>query len=289
MSETTRIGNDQISVEVSPLGAEMQSITTADGAQWLWDGDAKYWGGRSPILFPMVGKAPKDTISIDGKSYPMSQHGFARRSEFELAAADATSCRFELMGTEASWQVYPFDFLLAVTHRVEGARVIVTAEVTNRDHKVMPFGIGFHPAFVWPLPGAAVETHGITLDNGGEPPLIRLDHGLVVTKELPSPFQAGMLVLEHDLFEADAMLFPDGAGAGLTYGCPGGPSIKFEFENLPNLALWSKPGAPFVCIEPWHGTAALVDGSDDLEQRPFAKVLGPGATARFEFRAEVRA
>ncbi|MDB5537803.1 MAG: putative lacX protein [Devosia sp.] len=288
MSETTRIGNDQITVDIAALGAEMQSITTADGAQWLWSGDAKYWSGRSPILFPMVGKAPNDTISIEGKSYAMGQHGFARRSEFELVAASATSCRFELMATEASWQVYPFDFLLALSYEIEGTAITITAEVSNRDHKLMPFGIGFHPAFVWPLPGSPANTHGVSLDNGAEPALIRLDHGLVVPEELLSPFQAGMLVLEHDLFEADAMLFPEGAGAGLSYGCPGGPSIKIDWTNLPNLALWSKPDAPFICIEPWHGTAAEVGGSDDLEKRPYSNVLGPGATARFVMRVEVR-
>ncbi|HTM76908.1 MAG TPA: aldose 1-epimerase family protein, partial [Devosia sp.] len=239
-------------------------------------------------LFPMVGRAPNDRISIDGKSYAMGQHGFARRSVFELVEASATACRFELAASEASLQVYPFDFLLAVTHAVEGSAVTVTAEVTNRNHRLMPFGIGFHPAFVWPLPGATTDTHGITLDNGAEPALLRLEHGLVQPRELPSPFQAGMLVLEHDLFEADALLFPQGAGAGLSYGCPGGPSIKFDWENLPNLALWTKPDAPFICIEPWHGMAAEVGGSDDLEARPYSDVLGPGVTARFSWRAEVR-
>lgn len=284
----TRIGNEQISVEVAALGAEMQALTSADGANWVWDGDPKFWGGRSPILFPMVGRAPNDRVSIDGQSFAMGQHGFARRSEFTLAAADATSCRFELTANAATREMYPFEFLLAVTHAVEGSAVTITAEVTNRDHKLMPFGIGFHPAFVWPLPAAAADTHGIILDNEGEPALLRLDHGLVVRKQLPSPFQAGRLVLEHDLFEADAMLFPEGAGAGLSYGCPGGPMLKIDWENLPNLALWSKPGAPFICIEPWHGTAAEVGGSDDLEARPYSEVLGPGATARFGMRVEVR-
>lgn len=288
MANSMRIGNEQLTVEVAALGAEMQSIRTADSADWLWNGDANYWGGRSPILFPMVGRAPQDRVTIEGKSYNMEQHGFARRSEFTLAAADATSCRFEVAASEASRAVYPFEFLLAVTHRVEEAAVAIVAEVTNRDHKLMPFGIGFHPAFVWPLPGAKAEGHNVTLDNGAEPALIRLDHGLVVPQELSSPFQAGVLGLEHALFARDAMLFPEGAGAGLSYGCPGGASVKIDWTNLPNLALWSKPDAPFICIEPWHGTAAEVDGADDLERRPYGQVLGPGAMARFEMRVEVR-
>ena len=282
----TRIGNEHVTVEVSPLGSEMQSIVTSDGQSWLWDGDAAFWSGRSPVLFPMVGKAPNDQVAIDGQRYGMSQHGFARRSEFALVDSGADFCRFELVASTVSKSLYPFDFVLALTHRLVGRAVVVTAEVTNRDHRPMPFGIGFHPAFVWPLPGCAGLEHSVTLDNGGEPDLVRLSGGLVKPEKLPSPFAAGRLVLEHDLFADDAMLFPEGAGAGLTYAA-GDRAIHFTWENLPNFALWSKPGAGFVCLEPWHGTAAEVGGSDALEQRPYAEVLGPGATGRYSFRAEL--
>lgn len=281
-----RIGNGQVVVEVSPLGAEMQSIVTADGQNWLWDGDAGFWGGRSPVLFPIVGKAPGDHISVDGQRYPMGQHGFARRSEFTLAGEGADYCRFELRASQASRSIYPFEFLLALDYRVEGRAVTVTAEISNLDHRPMPFGIGFHPAFVWPLPGCEGLEHRVVLDNGGEPALVRLSGGLVKPERLASPFRQGELVLEHDLFAADAMLFPEGAGAGLRY-IAGERAIHFTWENLPNFALWSKPGAPFVCLEPWHGTAAEVDGSDELSERPYSELLGPGATGRYGFKVEL--
>src|SRR5690349_16870655 len=79
MTDLTRIENAFLTVDVSPLGAEMQAIATPDGRNWLWNGDAAFWSGRSPVLFPIVGKAPDDTLLIDGKPYPMGQHGFARR------------------------------------------------------------------------------------------------------------------------------------------------------------------------------------------------------------------
>lgn len=281
-----RIGNEHVTVEVSPLGSEMQSIVTSDGQSWLWHGDAAFWGGRSPVLFPMVGRAPNDQVSIDGQRYRMGQHGFARRSEFVRTDSGADFCRFELAASEASKSLYPFDFVLALEHRVVGRGVVVTAEVTNRDHRPMPFGIGFHPAFVWPLPGCEGLEHSVMLDNGGEPPLIRLSGGLVKPEKLPSPFAAGRLVLEHGLFADDAMLFPEGAGAGLTYAA-GDRAIHFTWENLPNFALWSKPEARFVCLEPWHGTAAEVGGSDDLAERPYGEVLGPGASGRYSFRVEL--
>ncbi|UJW87546.1 aldose 1-epimerase family protein [Devosia sp. SL43] len=284
--QLTRIGNEHLTVDVSPMGSEMQSIVTSDGQSWLWDGDPAFWGGRSPVLFPMVGKAPGDHISVDGVRYPMGQHGFARRSEFALAESGADFCRFELRSGHASRSVYPFDFGLVLEHRVDGRAVTVTAEVTNADHRPMPFGIGFHPAFVWPLPGCEGVDHTVTLDNGGQPELIRLSGGLVAPHALPSPFKQGVLTLKPELFDADAMLFPEGAGAGLSYAA-GEKAIRFSWENLPNFALWSKPGAEFVCLEPWRGTAAKVGGSDELAERPYAEVLGPGATGRYSFKVEL--
>jgi galactose mutarotase-like enzyme len=263
----------------------MQSITTSDGQSWLWNGDPAFWTGRSPILFPMVGKAPGDQLTIEGQSFSMAQHGFARRSEWTLADSGESHCRFVLRASAATRTVYPFDFELALEHRLEGSAVAVTAEVTNRDQRPMPFGIGFHPAFVWPLPGCDGLDHTITLDNRAEPDLIRLRGGLVDNDPLPSPFKGGALVLRHELFTADAMVFPEGAGFGLRYGA-GGRAIHFTWTNLPNLALWSKGGGPFVCLEPWHGTAALQGGSAALEDRPYTEVLGPGASSRYGFRAE---
>ncbi len=286
--QLTRIANDQITVDVAALGAEMQSIQTRDGRHWLWHGDATYWTGRSPILFPIVGKAPNDTVSIEGERFQMSQHGFARRSNFELVVEESDRCVYRLTASEASRAMFPFDFQLDVEHRVEGRAVVVTAEVVNRDHRVMPFGIGFHPAFSWPLPGAGGQKHFIDLDEGGAPALHRLSGGLVNPQPLPSPFAEGRLELDHSLFAEDAMLFPEGAGAGLVYGPEKGPRVHFTWENLPNLALWSKSVAGFVCLEPWHGTAAEVGGSDDLGERPYSELLGPGARARFSFKAELR-
>ncbi|MBB3445353.1 aldose 1-epimerase family protein [Rhizobium sp. BK379] len=289
MSSTVRIANQFLTVDVSSLGAEMQALTSSDGRSWVWNGDAAFWTGRSPILFPMVGKAPNDVLKVAGHSAPMGQHGFARRSEFALASSSEASCRYELAASEATKAVYPFDFLLAVIHSVEGRALTVAAEVTNRDNRPMPFGIGFHTAFRWPLQDAENKPHTVTLDNGAEPALVRLEGGLISPKKLASPFVAGRLVLDHSMFEQDAMIFPEGAGPGLRYGAEGGPSMHFSFENLPNLALWTKPGAPFLCVEPWHGTAAENGGSDDLEGRPYTKVLAPGETTRFSYTVEILA
>jgi galactose mutarotase-like enzyme len=283
MPTTTRIANDVVSIEVSSLGAEMQTAMTRDGVNWLWNGDATFWTGRSPILFPIVGKAPDDTLLIDGKPYSMAQHGFARRREFSLATATATLCRYTPDATDETRTAYPFDFRLSVEHSLDGPSLTVAAEVENRGDVPMPFGCGFHPAFLWPLPGGEGRPHLVALDNSAEPKRQPLENGLLSRHREPSPFDAGRLVLAPGQFENDALVFPEGAGDGLIYEADGGPALTFHFENLPNLALWTKPGAPFLCIEPWHGTAAEFGGSRELNDRPYTTVLSAGKSARFAF------
>jgi galactose mutarotase-like enzyme len=281
----TQISNDDLTVEVSSLGSEMQSVVTSDGQSWLWHGDGTFWAGRSPILFPIVGRAPGDHISVDGERHPIAQHGFARRSEFELMENGGDFCRFRLIAGPTSLMIYPFDFELVLEHRLEGRSVTVTAEVTNRDSRPMPFGIGFHPAFLWPMPGADGQPHQVVLDNGGEPVRATLSGGLIEREMQPSPFEEGVLVLDHALFADDALVFPEGAGAGLRYQA-GDKAIRMTWQNLPNLALWTKGEAPFICLEPWHGMAAVAGGSDAIEERPYGEVLGPGASGRYSFRVE---
>ncbi|MBU2326448.1 MAG: aldose 1-epimerase family protein [Alphaproteobacteria bacterium] len=287
MPHTIRIENADLIVEVSTLGAEMQSLKTADGRNWLWNGDAAWWTGRSPILFPIVGKAPGDMLAVNGTTYPMAQHGIARRREFTLVEQNTSACCHELASTSETRAVYPFDFRLTLEHRLDGRKLSVTATVENTGDMPLPFGIGFHPAFLWPLPGAENKIHAVTLDNGAEPGVVQLEDGLI-GKTLPtSPFKAGRLELSHSLFDNDALIFPEGGGTALTYGAEGGPSLFFTFQNLPNIALWQKPGAPFLCIEPWHGMAAHAGGTAELVERPYTLALAAGDAMRFGFSVEI--
>ena len=282
-----RLSSDVLSAQVSDLGAELQSLTTSDGSSLLWHGDPAFWSGRSPILFPIVGKAPGDQIEVDGVLYPMGQHGFARRSLFALTEQACDFCRHELVANDETRAVFPFEFRLALSHRLSGAVLKVEASVENTGSVPLPFGLGFHPAFAWPLPWAKDKIHMVTLDNGAEPLLAHLENGLLDAARLPSPFRKGELRLSHSLFAQDALIFPEGAGDGLRYGPKDGPSLRFHFKGLPNLALWTKAQAPFVGIEPWHGMAATAEGGQGLRNRPYTMDLLPGTVKSFAFSVEI--
>jgi galactose mutarotase-like enzyme len=283
-TDTLTIASDDLAVTVSASGAETQSICDRTGREFLWQGDPAHWSGRAPVLFPIVGAAPGGRIVVDGHAAGMAQHGFARRSRFAVDEHGPGHCRHRLVASAASRAVWPFEFRLDISHALDGPALTVTAEVHNDDRRTMPFGFGFHPAFAWPLPGAEGRPHLVVLDNGAAPGLRRIDaDGLLTDTDHPSPFRAGELALDPGLFAGGALIFPEGAGCGLSYGAEGGPVLHFTFSGLPNLALWTRPGAPFLCVEPWHGMAARAGAGPDVADRPFTRHLPPGEVARFAF------
>lgn len=278
----THLHNDVLSLAIAPLGAEMQYLRTAAGDDLLWDGDAAFWTGRAPVLFPIVGRAIGDRIAVGEHTAPLPQHGFARRSRFTLEEQTPTYCRHVLRATPQSRKVYPFEFALHLSYRLDGGTLDVGAKITNEDSRPMPFGFGFHPAFRWPLPHADQTAHHVTLAGGGNPDMRELDDGLLKPAAIDGPFVNGDLVLKEEMFAKGALVFPNGSDR-LRYGAPGGPSLSFAFDNLPDLALWRPIGAPFICIEPWHGTASYVGDGPQLADRPNAITLEAGQTAEFGY------
>lgn len=279
-----RLRSEHLRVAVRPLGAELRSLQTADGAEWLWQGDEAWWAGRSPLLFPVVGRSRDGTMLIGGKSYPMAPHGFARTVDFEVRSATAERVEFSLHAREETYTSYPFDFSLTVTYRLEGPSLLVEAELHNLGASPMPAQFGFHPGFNWPLPGAEGAEHSIELGLDAAPPCYRLDfEKLLIREPEPSPFSEGRLVPTPIMFENDAMIFLDGIGDEITFASKGA-RIDVMTKNLPHLGLWQKPGAPYLCIEPWHGTAPFSDAAHHLEARNGAIILPPNKVEIFSMK-----
>jgi galactose mutarotase-like enzyme len=191
-----------------------------------------------------------------------------------------------LRASDATRESFPFDFFLSVTHAVEGRSLVTSIEVGNLDTRDMPFGFGFHPAFVWPLPGGEGRRHYLKLANQDEPRFLQLgSDGLILPEAHNSPFVQGEMTLQHEQFNNDALLFPFGIGDGITFAAEGGSSVALSWTNLPNFAVWQKQGAPYLCLEPWHGMAARAGAGDAMTARPGTVTLQANATVKFELRA----
>ncbi|PKB19465.1 galactose mutarotase-like enzyme [Novosphingobium kunmingense] len=277
------IASDQLRAEISPRGAELQRLTTADGLELLWDGDPAVWSGRAPLLFPIVGALAEGHFRYGGRNYPMARHGFARVSTFALVDTRADLATFRLVDTPDTREDYPFEFVLDVTHSVEGATLTCKAVVTNTGEKTMPLSFGFHPALRWPLPfGAPRGDHCLTFAEDEPAPIRRLDEdGLLRAERLPSPVERGTLRLDDGLFDDDALVFDAPVSRSVTYGAPGKPGLRVDFEGMPYLVVWTKPGADYVCIEPWQGQPDPAGFTGDIRDKPGVVLVQPGDEARF--------
>lgn len=285
----TRIDNGFLAVEVSPRGAETRSIRRG-GQELLWQGDAAIWPGRAPILFPITGRAEGDLVAVRGRAARMTIHGFALHSDFTLTDQGADSCRHELVASDATRALYPGEFRLVVEHRLHGPALRVTASVENRGRAPMPFGFGFHPGFVWPLPGLTGQGHEITLENGAEPLAMLLDGGLIAGPRLPSPFLRGRMAVTDAAFAADSsIVIAEGAGSALRFGAGDGRGLRIGWRGLSHLVLWHPPGAGFLCIEPWQGLPARKGAGPEIADRPFALTLAPGARRDFALSVDTAA
>lgn len=276
------IRNEALSVAISTRGAELQSIRTADGEEWLWQGDERFWTGRAPVLFPVIGRSPGGHVLIDGAPFPMESHGFARGSEFAVSEQSPTSCAMTLTASATTRACFPFDFSMRISFALCAATLVVRADVTNEGAVAMPFCIGFHPAFRWRMPGAGEAEHRIVLDGAGDLAHRRLDaDGLVTGTNEPSLFRSGTLVLDPGHFGAGALILESGADDLAVSYAAGRQEIRLMCHDVTHLGIWSILGAEFVCIEPFWGSPAVAGGSNELGRRAGAQQLRPHESRSF--------
>ena len=277
-----------IEATVKADGAELCSLRNAEGIELLWQAGPA-WPRHSPILFPIVGRLKNDQLRHRGKSYPMTQHGFARDHRFEWVEQGTNSCKLVLTDNEATRTRYPFAFRLEVTYTVDNADLNVAFDISNTGDENLPASIGAHPAFNWPLlPGLAKEAYALHFSHDEPAPIRRLEGGLMRAKPEPSPIRGNTLALSERLFDDDAVILDRLASSSVRYAAERGPSIEMFWEGLPELGVWSKPGgAAFVCIEPWHGFASPAEFDGEFSGKPGVMQIAPGEKRSLGYRVRI--
>ena len=271
---------------VSPHGAELQSLQ-CEGREYLWHGDPAYWGRRSPILFPMVGKVYGGVFRVDGKEYPMGQHGFARDSEFVFDGE-----RYVLAGCPL--EKYPYRFALSVRYRAEGRRFYAEWEVLNTDTRDIHFQLGAHPALLLPDYNESDPVHGYLqcFDAAGKvvsQPMLShgLSEGYLTELDAPVPMpvdEDGLLPITGETFSIDTFMLEHGSVKSVTLlDKSRRPYLSVGSDQTEAYGIWApyKPGCPFVCLEPWCGITDLVGFQGELSERYLDHRLKPGE--KFEF------
>ncbi|TPM35839.1 aldose 1-epimerase family protein [Mesorhizobium sp. B2-3-5] len=285
MADSQTLHGDGISVVVAGQGAELVSLRDARGFEFLWQAGPA-WRRHSPVLFPIVGRLKGDQLRHRGRTYPMTQHGFARDKLFEWAETGPRSCTLVLTDDADTRAHYPFAFRLAVTYTLERQQLGVAIGITNTGDEPLPASIGAHPAFNWPLlPELPKDAYRLTFAEAEPAPIRRLKDGLLLPQSWPTPIRGKTLTLSERLFDDDAVILDQPAGTSVRYAAEHGPAIEVSWQGFEELGIWSKPGgAPFLCIEPWHGIASPVGFDGEFSDKPGLMLIEPGVKRSLSYR-----
>ena len=160
------IKNAYLTVEISPKGAELQSVKGTDGHEYIWQADPKFWASHAPIMFPVCGGLKEDAYYLDGKRYPMTKHGFAKLCDWKVAGTKENEAVFEL--TEKH-EGFPFDYVFRCTYTLKERSLVIAYTVENRGNVPFFYGIGSHEAYATPggLEGCTIETGSHDGENEG--------------------------------------------------------------------------------------------------------------------------
>jgi galactose mutarotase-like enzyme len=286
--DLVEIRSEGLAVRINPVGAELFAIAAPDGRALLYDGDPAFWSFRAPLLFPVVGMLANGRYRTQGRFYALEKHGFARRRRFRLADRAADRAVLYLEADAETLAVYPFRFRLEAAFHLAGAALTVTARVCNLGAETMPASFGFHPAFPWPLPGGGERLGHTIVFAEDEPAPIRQvgPDGLVRSEALASPVEGRTLRLRDGLFANDALIFDALRSTSLVYAGPEGRGLRISFQGTPLLGLWTKPGAPFLCVEPWSGLADPEGFDGDIFEKPWILALEPSEERSFAMTIE---
>jgi len=279
----TTIANDFLTASILHKGAELCSLKTSD-IEYIWEGNPTFWGKHSPILFPVVGTLKNNSYVFENKQYQMFRHGFARDLNFELVAKSNTEVSFSLKNSESSLLMYPFEFELIVTYILDNKKLKIQYHVRNFSDKTMPFSIGVHPAFSLKNDFQNYSLD-FELDELLEYHLLEWD--LLSDKTEKIELVDKKMHLNYDLFENDALVFKQLKSKTIAIAEHGNPFLRINFSQFPNLGIWTKKDAPFICLEPWFGFADEITSSGDILEKNGIILIDKKSEWRTEFEIEI--
>lgn len=266
------IQNQELSVTVSDFGAELRSIRSKDGTEYLWQGDPTFWKDRAPNIFPYVARLTEGKYSLKGRVYQMKIHGFVKYTVLEAQKKSEDVLNFVLKADEETRRQYPWDFIYRITYRLRGTVLEVENQVENLGDERMYFGIGGHPGFNVPLEeGLAFEDYQLKFSAPCRPWRVGFTPDCFLNgQDQEYVLQEGQRIpLQHELFDQDAVVLKHVDREVTLYSEKGSRGITVTYPDFPYIGFWHKPQsqAPYVCIEPWSSLPSRKGICEDFSQQ----------------------
>lgn len=269
------LDNGSLRVEIAERGAEIRRVTFG-GKERFWNGDPSFWTGVAPVLFPICGGLRDDKFTIDGHEYSLIKHGFARGMDFTVESFSKTNATFLLRETEETLKAYPWCFELRVKYSLVGNAIRVDYDVKNTSTTTMYTAIGGHEAY---LCENGVEDYDVIFEREETLNALGLNGTLCTRNATTVLKDSKVLPLYNKYFDIDALILPDVKSRFVTLkNRKTGEAVSVNFEGFNYLLLWTKPGAPYLCIEPWTTLPSFEDDGYDITLKEGMTAVGPQET-----------
>ncbi len=276
-----KIENEFLTCEIDDMGAQLHSLVLKEnGKEYIWQGNPDIWYGQAPVLFPVIGQLIDDKFRYNGVEYSMPKHGLARKLLFNVKECEGAKAVFSLESDENTLKSYPFEFELLVAFELKEKSLENTMTVINKTNGDMFFSIGAHPGFNCNIGDViefeqpeTLETERIDSDN------------LLIPERFPVIENSKEIVITEDIFKKDALILSGIKSKKLTI--KGENEVEFTFGDCPVLGIWAKPGAPYVCIEPWYGINDDRDVKDDISKKREIQHLSEDGQFEFSWIAKI--
>ena len=279
------ISNFFLSAQINIKGAELFSLKSLKTNQeYIWEGDPKHWGKHSPVLFPIVETLKDNSYFYKDQEYNLSRHGFARDSVFEVIQSSENQVVFSLKASEATKKVYPFEFELHLTYTLLDTKLELKYTIINKDSVAMPFSIGAHPAFALPK---NFESYVLEFEAQETLTCFALENDLVSDSKFEIKLEDKKLPLQYATFENDALIIKALQSKEITILDRNKPSLKVTFNDFNNLGIWTKVGAPFICIEPWLGYSDTIHSNGNLLEKDGIQIVNENTKFECQFSIEI--
>lgn len=283
--------NDLLKVSIDNKGAQLSSFYNKSAQiEHLWQADPQVWPWHAPNLFPIVGGLQNDELLVDGKAYNLKRHGFARQSDFLLMESSDVNAKFSLPYCEKTLEVFPYKFDFQILYDLIENALRITYKVINLDHQTIYFSVGGHPAFNVPFnKDETYEDYYLEFESREKLETHMLSaEGYFNGETRPVELQGHDLPLHHDLFANDALVFKDIHSRQMTIKSRKNEnSLSVQYPHFNYLGIWAKPGADFVCIEPWLGCADTVGEPKDIRQKEAIQQLSQGHVFEASFYVSI--
>lgn len=264
MAEQLILSNDIIQATFSTKGAELISVKK-DSTEKIWIGEPDVWAGHAPIVFPICGGLKDDKYIYEGKEYTLQKHGYIRFVEFEVESHSDTKLVFLHRSDSETLKQYPFNYELRVIYTLEGSALKVDYNVKNLDETPMYYSIGAHEGYYCP---EGIEEYSVIFDKPEILDSSILNGNLLEYNTINVGENTCELPLKYEFFAVDALVFLNLKSRKVSLkNRKTGEEVGLEFEGHDFFLLWTKPGAKYICLEPWCGCQDFVDSDYDFKNK----------------------